>query len=301
MYSIAEFGSTQRLTNDKYSDKDLLIVSNCTILLNAKKAEFQNKGFSVSTYTYKKLAYLSNAKSLFIDHLIQESNIQKDWNGSLKSILDSHISKINFEIDLNNTINYFKFLNKIPDIKILFSWFCDCFYVGLRNYLILKSAESKQICFSYLELINQLFLSKIINHDELAILKNLRVVKKNYRDKINDENPSIEFVIDLAAIGVRLKLLNDFAIIPNNNFQYLAKRFLKNPLVNNYCKIRIYEALYKINGEESDEIEKIVTNPQMYSYNFKDSKYISKMLDKFSFFNTHLLRLSSCPEITKLK
>ena len=68
LYSIAHFGSSLRNDFDKYSDKDLLIVAEDWATVNKLKANYQNQGWSVSTYTYSKLEYLSKQGNLFVKH-----------------------------------------------------------------------------------------------------------------------------------------------------------------------------------------------------------------------------------------
>lgn len=71
-YSILIYGSSIRGNSDKYSDKDLLIVAEEYNVLNSLKDYYSQLGWSVSTYTYDKLNYLSINGYLFVKHLILE-------------------------------------------------------------------------------------------------------------------------------------------------------------------------------------------------------------------------------------
>ena len=93
-YSVAIYGSSLRSDFDKYSDKDLLIVSSSYKRLNQLKKSYEERGFSVSTYTYSKLQFLSRKGSLFIEHLRKESSILIDDKNRLKCILESHIETV---------------------------------------------------------------------------------------------------------------------------------------------------------------------------------------------------------------
>jgi hypothetical protein len=276
--SIALFGSFTRPTFDKYSDKDILIVSDAIDLLNEQKHHYEKQGYSVSTYTYSKLSYLSKKKSLFIDHLIKECKIQRDDDGMLKKILSTHKTKDIFDNEKIEAVKYFTLLSKVPNTEKGLSWFCDCFYVGLRNYLIIKSAENRALTFSYLELINTLFQENLITSKELSVLKDLRVVKRNYRDNVTDEHPPVEYVNMLILIGAKLKLLKKASFSSKETFLANAMKKLGDCQYSNYSKLRIFEMIYFIRGHFDPFLEKIITNPQMYAFPFRNQAYIDSLL-----------------------
>ena len=58
-YSVAIYGSSTRENFDTYSDKDILIVAEYYKELENLKKEYEKQGFSVSTYTYSKLKFLT--------------------------------------------------------------------------------------------------------------------------------------------------------------------------------------------------------------------------------------------------
>ena len=86
-YSVAIYGSSTRENFDKYSDKDILIVAETYREIKSLRLEYENQGFSASTYTYSKLQFMSENGSLFIDHLVKESQILIDLNGKFNLIL----------------------------------------------------------------------------------------------------------------------------------------------------------------------------------------------------------------------
>ena len=106
-YSIAEFGSQLSSNFDKYSDKDLLIAAeNINDLIKLHK-QYTALGWSVSSYTYSKLKYLSHKGSLFLSHLKLNSNIIFDSENTFKQIIDEHLQKENYNDELAGSINYF--------------------------------------------------------------------------------------------------------------------------------------------------------------------------------------------------
>lgn len=277
-YSIAIFGSSLRPNFDKYSDKDLLIVSNSYSILNKLKNIYEQDGYSVSTYTYKKLKYLSENGSLFVQHLKTESKILTDYKGLLTDILENHKEHQPSSEQIKESIDFFNFIENIPDNKIGYAWFCDCYYVGIRNYLILKSAESKKYGFSFLNLLSDLLKSKTINNEDFEILRQLRVLKKNYRERIYDELPSKNYIDALIKVGHKLNLL------PNTNYQNIDTyttillKYVEAQDTNHYFKLRLVEIYYLLSGQRLKELDKIICNPQLYAMKFKNNEFVSKLI-----------------------
>lgn len=281
-YSIAIYGSSTRENFDKYSDKDILIVSEKYENIKKLRTEYENQGFSVSTYTYSKLNFMSLNGSLFIDHLVKESKILIDYNQKFRSILKNHISKKPNSKDFQDNKNYFKMLEFVPNSNKGFGWFSDCLYIGFRNYLILKSAEKNNFNFSYLALLEELKNENIIAENEIEILRELRVVKRNYREKVNCELPSENFVLKIVKILCRFDLIKDVKISNEIDFKNFVKISIKNDEFGHYQKMRLVEMYYYINGYENKEIERIICNPQFYASFFKKEKYIQNIIEKIT-------------------
>lgn len=278
--SIAIFGSSQRTNFDKYSDKDLLIVGESYSKINELRQEYESKNYSVSTYTYKKLQFLSDRGSLFIQHLKKESKILFDDNEKLKSILDNHKESIPTKKQLIESIDYFNFLKSIPNSNWGYAWYCDCFYVGLRNHLILTSAIKGDYNFSFLNLIDDLLQSKQIDLNDYEILKQVRVLKKAYRERIDEILPSQDFIKSLVAVGQKLKLIPSFDFISCENFKSYVVCEVKKRKTNHYFKLRLFEVYYILSGQRNSKIDKYICNPQMYALKFKNTDFICKLIDE---------------------
>lgn len=277
-YSIAIFGSSLRPNFDKYSDKDLLIVSDSYSKLNTLKNKYELAGYSVSTYTYKKLKYLSDNGSLFIQHLKVESQILTDYKGLLSKILENHKESLPSSKQIKESIEYFDFLKNIPDSKIGYAWFCDCYYVGIRNYLILKSAESQNYGFSFLNLLSDLLNSKTIDNDDFEVLRQLRVIKKNYRERIYDELPSKDYIDALIKVGLKLNLLPHTNYQSIENYTTILLEYLKAKDINHYFKLRLVEIFYLLSGQRLKELDRIICNPQLYAMKFKNNEFVCKLI-----------------------
>lgn len=278
-YSIAIYGSSTRENFDKYSDKDILVVAESYNELKTLRIEYENQGFSVSTYTYSKLKFMSGNGSLFIDHLVKESKILIDSSGLFETILKNHKSKKPDLKQFQENQKYFKLLEFVPNSNKGFGWFCDCLYVGIRNYLILKSAEKDNFNFSYLSLLDEIKNENLITNNEVKTLRELRVIKRNYREKIDNELPSKGFIIKIIKIVNKLGLYEDIKFLDKNEFLNFVEISIKNDDYNHYQKLRLIEMYYYLNGKENKKIERIICNPQFYASFFKKEKYVRNIIE----------------------
>lgn len=281
-YSIAIYGSSTRENFDQYSDKDILIVGESYKNIKTIIVEYENQGFSVSTYTYSKLNFMSLNGSLFIDHLVKESKILIDYDQKFDFILKNHISKKPSFKEFQDNKNYFKILEFLPNSKKGFGWFCDCLYIGFRNYLILLSAKKNKFNFSYITLLEELKNDNLIDENEIEILRELRVIKRNYREKVNDELPSKSYLLKVLKILKRLNLIDNTKILDKVDFQNFVEISMKNEELGHYQKMRLIEMYYYLNGKENKEIERIICNPQFYASYFKKEKYIQYIIEKIT-------------------
>jgi Nucleotidyltransferase domain len=279
-YSIAIFGSSLRDDFDKYSDKDLLIVADSYKTLENLKTIYSKDNWSISYYTYSKLKYLSKHGSLFIKHLKNESEILNDSNNNLKAILDEFQPKHSYQFDIKDSKNYFNILEYLPNSELGLAWFCDCFFVGFRNYLVFKNAENEIFEFSFKKLLQILKNNNEITENDITTLKELRVVKRNYRENILDELPSKEFVLKVIKIAKKIGLLPNSNIISTIDFQEDIEHKILNKHFNSYQRLRLVEGYYCSQKRIIPELKKIVSNPQFYASKLKDDKYTMELIKK---------------------
>jgi predicted nucleotidyltransferase len=285
-YSIAIFGSSLRSDFDKYSDKDLLIVAEDYETLENLKTNFLEDDWSISFYNYSKLKYLSKNGSLFIKHLQNESRIIVDKNDKLKEILSEFNPKSNYKKDIEGCLSYFEIIELIPNTTLGFAWFCDSLYVGLRNYLVFKNAEKGIFEFSFIKLLNILKEQRIIESHEIETLKELRVVKKNYRDEVFDELPSLSFVLKIAQIAKSIGILKELKIVDAFHFQNLVEKSILNKKFNPYQKLRLVEGYYCSKDLNIPELKKIISNPQFYALKMKDNEFTMNLISEMKKCNT---------------
>lgn len=277
-FSIAIFGSSLREDFDKYSDRDLLIVADDYETLNELKAIYSKDTWSISFYTYSKLEYLSKNGSLFIKHLQNESKTIIDINERLNEILNQFHPKNNYDKDIQDCKNYFEIIEYVPKTIQGFSWFCDSLYVGLRNYLVFKNAKNGIFEFSFLKLLSGLKEQGEINQHDLELLRELRVIKRNYRDEILDELPSFDFIKKIISIIEDLGVIESVKVIDSLPFQNHIYKSILNKKFNPYQRLRLVEGYYCSQESRIPELKKIISNPQFYSCKMKDNDFTMNLI-----------------------
>ncbi|WP_281540485.1 nucleotidyltransferase domain-containing protein [Maribacter aestuarii] len=279
-YSIAIFGSSLREDFDKYSDRDLLVVASDFETLEKLKTVYSKDDWSISYYTYSKLKYISDNGSLFIKHLQNESKIIIDNQNRLHNILNEFNPKNNYNEDIQDCENYFDILKVVPKTNLGLAWFCDSLYVGLRNYLVFKNAENGIFEFSFMSLLNRLKNQGIIKQPDVQLLKELRIVKRNYREDIFDELPSLNFVQKIIQIAKTIGILKTVRIVDSLTFQNIIDKSILRKEFNPYQRLRLVEAFYCSQDLNIPELKKIISNPQFYSSKMKDNDYTMNLLSK---------------------
>ena len=286
-YSISIFGSSLRDDFDKYSDKDLLVVAEDFETLEKLKKQYSKEDWSVSYYTYSKLEFLSENGSLFIKHLQDGSRSLVDHGSKLSKIISNFKSRDSYITDYKESKNYFEIIKVIPDSNFGYAWFCDCLYVGLRNLLIFENAAQNVYEFSYLKLLDLLRENGKISESESNILKELRVVKRNYREDILDEFPSKSFVQKVIPIAKNIGLIDSFVIIDSISFQEYVEKQIKSKKFNPYQRLRLVEGYYSSQNQFIPELKKIISNPQFYASKLKDDDYTMQLILKIKDFKQH--------------
>ncbi len=286
-YSISIFGSSLRDDFDKYSDKDLLVVAEDFETLEKLKKQYSKEDWSVSYYTYSKLEFLSKNGSLFIKHLQKGSRSLVDHGSKLSAIISNFKSRDSYNTDYKESKNYFEIIKVIPDSKFGYAWFCDCIYVGLRNLLIFENAEQNVYEFSYLKLLDLLRENGKISKSESNILKELRVVKRNYREDILDEFPSKSFLQKVIPIAKKIGLIDSIDIIDSISFQKYVEEQINSKKFNPYQRLRLVEGYYSSQNHFIPELKKIISNPQFYASKLKDDDYTMQLILKIKDFKQH--------------
>lgn len=279
-YSIAIFGSSLRADFDKYSDRDLLVVANDFKTLEQLKKTYSKDDWSISYYTYSKLEYLSKNGSLFIKHLKNESKIIADKKDRLNKILNEFHPKKDYKKDIQDCQNYFDIIKTVPKTNLGFAWFCDSLYVGLRNYLVFKNAENGIFEFSFIKLLKRLKEEGEIGESDIEILKELRVVKRNYREEIIDELPSLSYIQKVIPIAKAIGILETVKIVDSLVFQNIINKSIVREKFNPYQRLRLVEGYYCSQKLNIPKLKKIISNPQFYASKMKDNDFTMSLLSE---------------------
>jgi hypothetical protein len=279
-YSIAIFGSSIRMDFDKYSDKDLLIVADSFFDVKELILRYESKGFSVSFYTYKKLELLSMKQSLFIEHLKRESFIFVDHSSRLADFLRTVSTITSSSERICEATKYFSLFDFIPLDSFGFGWFCDVFYVGFRNYLINLSANNGSYKFSYMDLLSDIYNTNEINESEFEILRQLRVIKGNFRNKLYHELPKKDFIKRVIAFSNKMKFTKGVSFVEKSQIEKIVKAKLTNANSGYYQKLRLLEIYYYMSNIELPNVEKLIINPQSYANILKSDDFILAQLKR---------------------
>ena len=250
--STALYGSRARKDFDIHSDNDLLVVSDSFENQYGIEKAFNDKGYSCSAYTFRKLEILSDKKALFIQHLKQDATILSDKDGRLQNLLINYSPKDNYDNEIKETVAYFDLLKYIPDTVEGIGWAFDIIAIGLRNYNILQLANHKIYEFSLNNILKNSQGLFNLSNDEVSLLVNTRIVKKNYRDKHYQLIPTkYELNATIEIIEKRYSIRIKPIFLSKDNFnQYAFTSVYSNHQFTAYQKLRLFEALSLIHISE---------------------------------------------------
>lgn len=179
--AVAIFGSSVRNQTDKFSDRDILLISNNHRNLISAAKKIDSLGWSATKYNWNRIEKSSSNHLLFVQHLKQESIILKDKHHKLSSLLYKFSLKINYDPEVNEAKQLLSILSLIPNSTKGQYWALDVLMVGLRSLVIPTLANEGIYCFSFHEMLNKLCVLGILNKEDAHKLIELREVKTKYR------------------------------------------------------------------------------------------------------------------------
>lgn len=275
--AIVIYGSSSRGDNDCLSDKDLLLISDDELTSDSNKILFEGFGYSCSCYTWRKIAYLSKKKALFIQHLKQESCIIYDANNRLQELLNNYSPAINYSEDIKDTCALVALTEKFPNEPYSIGWALDILAVGFRNFAILTFANEGQYIFSYKKILDEFKNRQLISPAEEYYLLSLRKYKSLFRNKQYSLLPAKDIVFVLQnIIGRLLDIDISSSLISEESF--LFRNLLSHEAINPtswYARLRLCEGAFltmkhhnhfrdKDTEQQLNEIEKAISNPGCY-------------------------------------
>lgn len=274
--SEAIFGSAARQSMDSMSDRDILIVDDDFFALCRRKACLEEQGWSVASYSFRRLQNLSRNGGLFVQHLKQESIIIVDHNNRLKEILGSFTPKSSYIDEISKNSNLSNLISYYPDTKRGALWAADMLYVTLRNFGILTLAGVGCYKFSFEEIVDSLQERGLIKCGAVksSFLK-LRFLKSLYRENsvcnsapvISCINQCIEGLSASKAFPVRIKPVSPAYVIDvyrreyNENMgSYYCLRHLEKSIVS------FYDLFPRIAENDLKIINTWIKNPRNYAW-----------------------------------
>jgi hypothetical protein len=196
--SEALFGSAARGDADRMSDRDVLIVDDSLIALNARTRELEAAGWSVASYTFSKLEALASRGALFLQHLKLEAQIVRDSRGRLGRILAEFKPKENYAAELIENGRLAALAGTVPVGARGTLLAADILFVAVRNFGILTLAERGIHLYSYGEVVKALEEQRFIRANGASALSALRFLKCLYRSGEEDQGTRIVSVVNRA-------------------------------------------------------------------------------------------------------
>lgn len=182
MISVCVFGSQARASADRLSDLDVLIVGEPSAIELAK-SNWLNAGWNVTAFERSGFERMAEVRSLFIQHLKQESRIVTDPDGYLAKTLETYSPKTEYTGERNDSVRH---LLSLPACLGQY-WYdlclADIHYVFVRNLMILHLASRGTYCFDYRELVRSLSGELHLSQPEQIALGQLRSLKHGYRNR----------------------------------------------------------------------------------------------------------------------
>jgi len=196
LYAQAEaiFGSIARKDSDSISDRDILIVDQDSKKLRQRKIILEAQGWSVASYSWKRLKKLVINRLLFVQHLKSESIVLRDYESRLYSLLDIFSPKVDYKKEIHNCSGLIGLTEKIPRNSGGRGWALDILAVGFRNLAILTLANEGTYEFSFPKLVGMIAARHGLTSDDIFYLNSLRQLKSNYRNKNHFSRFSIEII-----------------------------------------------------------------------------------------------------------
>jgi len=181
--SICVFGSQARGSADALSDRDVLLIGRPGVELELIAKDWQHRAWNVSTFSKEAFDRFAEVRSLFVQHVKQESLILRDDKRYLSKTLENYIPNLSYAAERNDAL---AFALTLPEGKENY-WhnmcIADIYYVIIRNFSILYFADFKEYIFDFDLLIQKISTEFSFNDVEKLSLLNLRVYKHAYRNR----------------------------------------------------------------------------------------------------------------------
>jgi hypothetical protein len=267
----AVFGSVCRGDVDGLSDRDILVVDANTRFLRERRSELENEGWSVATYTWKKLERLSAQGALFLQHLKLESQILNDQNNKFSSLLEDFRPKKSYAFEILQNAKLATISRSYPPTTRGALWAADVAYVCARNFGVLRLAEKGKFCFSAKEISEELVQSHELQMENSEVLTRLRRLKSYYRGGAANADEPVENILERAHFAFPnvlsdskpifpLKILQEMPTLPEDASPYHRLRKLEKMYL---CLETLDRTL--VDGREFLRLRNWIKDPRQYA------------------------------------
>lgn len=289
----AVFGSVCRGEVDRLSDRDILAVDADTSFLRERRSELENEGWSVATYTWKKLERLSARGALFLQHLKLESQILNDKDNKLSCLLKDFRPKKSYAAEILQNAKLAAISRSYPPTTRGALWAADVAYVCARNFGVLRLAEKGKFCFSAKEISEELVQSRELQIENSEVLTRLRRLKSYYRDGATNVDESIENILELAHFAFPNVLSDSKPIFP---LKILQKMTALPEDASPYHRLRNLEKIYLcletldqtlVDGREFLRLRNWIKDPRQYAHfaGRNEERFLKTIAAQLSKFN----------------
>lgn len=179
--SEAIFGSAARRDSDLLSDRDYLIVDDDHPRRRRRRVHLERQGWSVASYTWRRLRSLIEKRALFVQHLKQEALIVRDVDERLRHDLSLFSPKPTYQRDIEEAASMIATASCRVETAVERAWALDVMAVAVRNAAILTLADHGQYLFAFNDVIRALAVVKGLRDQETDALISLRRFKALYR------------------------------------------------------------------------------------------------------------------------
>ena len=282
--TVAFYGSLVRGDRDRFSDRDVLLVSDDEAALIEGKAWMEANGFSCACYSWVKLEFLAGRKALFLQHLKQESRIVMDKGQKLRSLLSQFSPDSTYTNQIDIARELLSVTECFPDTPYGIGWALDVMAVGFRNLAILALANEGKYLFSFSAILAELKKMGMLNSDDVIRLRALRKHKASFRQKAYHLLPPKEEVFELRQlVGDVFDTNPSSKLVSEEVFHNFCLQ--SNPTFKSshwYLKARLYEGAFlglNLTSPSMDSgtlrrlqaVENAIASPGCYSALFMNS------------------------------
>lgn len=180
--ALVAFGSFARGDSDSLSDRDILIVSDDAKVRSSLRFRLERQGWSCIPYSWKRLAALAEAGSLFAHHLRLESRPIIDPQNRYAECVQGSIIRSRYNDSAEAARTLFRLLSFVPSDPIGLHWAADVMAVAIRSVLVAHFADSGEFLFDQQSLAREAQRHGLLKSSGYEVLADLRRAKRQFRN-----------------------------------------------------------------------------------------------------------------------